>query len=111
MALYNMANHQIPSDGHRFPFRMGFHGDHIPFLVDCLHRIRADFVLGEHRVQLGGGCGWRLAKDNDLSTGSLQQEVSELSLCRVDHCYSVHLHQPMRSRHTYTNIRKHFKEV
>lgn len=94
----------VSSDGYHLPTWRGLHGDRIPFWADCLHGIRVDHVLQEQGVLLGGGGGWGLAKDNNLSAGSLQQDVSQLFLCGVDHWYTIHLHQSTRSiTHTHRN--------
>lgn len=92
----------LSSDGHHLPLRWGFHGDHIPFWADCLQGIRVNHVLQEQRVLLGGEGGWGLAQDNNLSARSLEQEVTQLFLCRVDHQYTIHLHQPTRGKNKET---------
>lgn len=96
----------ISSDGHHLSLWRGCHGDHIiPFLTDCLRGTRIDHVMPEQRLLLGGEDGRGLAKNNNLSTGPLQQELNQLFLCRVEHQYTIHLHQPMGSiRDKYENM-------
>lgn len=87
----------LSSDGHHLPSWRGFHGDHTPFWVDCWHGIRVANALQDQRVRLAGWVGRGLAKDNNSRTGSLQQDVGQLFLCRVDHRHTIHLHQSTSS--------------